>query len=74
MMHRTIEALHRRRRRKAVRGLVECDRKPVGMSVELSLSSRSPNGVCLASFHRVRVYQWDHEAFPLTKGIIQILQ
>lgn len=30
MMHRTIDALHHRRQRKPVKGLVECDRKPMG--------------------------------------------
>lgn len=35
--------------------------------MRLSFSPSTPNGVCLASFHRV--YQWDHEASPLTKDI-----
>lgn len=39
----------------------------------LSFSSSIPNGVCVASFYRVQVYQWDHEVFPLTKGMFQIL-
>lgn len=40
--------------------------------MELSLSPSTPNGVCLASFLTIRVYQWDHEASSLAKGTFQI--